>query len=85
MIFYNNDLNVFTIHVIFNVGPILENEGERGWSHLLEHMLFKSKKHYKVQQLVFELNSLGGVFNAITNKDFTCFYIIKRQFISLKQ
>lgn len=70
-----NDRGIFSIQLFVRAGSVYENVKEHGWSHLLEHMMFKSKKHKPVKKLLFELAELGGVFNAITNKDYTSFYI----------
>ena len=75
IIFEHNQNNVFIIQVFVMAGSAFESSGEHGLSHLLEHMMFKSKKNLPVEKLLIRLNSLGGVFNAITNKDYTCYYI----------
>jgi predicted Zn-dependent peptidase len=70
-----NDQNVFNIEIFVKAGSVYETNGESGLAHLLEHMMFKSKKNINVEELLIQLNSLGGEFNAITSKDYTCFYI----------
>ncbi len=71
----HNSLGLFTIHVVVGVGSASEAKGQRGATHLLEHMLFKSKKDLPVEHLLADLNGLGGTFNAATSKDWTMFYI----------
>lgn len=71
----NNDRGIFNIEIFIKCGSIYENKNENGLSHLLEHMMFKSKNDKDVEQILLELNSLGGIFNATTSKDYTCFYI----------
>ena len=71
----NNSRNVFVIQIFIKAGSAFEQQGKEGISHVLEHMMFKTKKHISVERLLMELNSLGGTFNAVTSKDFTCFYI----------
>lgn len=75
LIVEHNDRNLFIIQVFVHCGSMYETDGERGLSHLLEHMLFKSKKDQSVEELLVKLNALGGYFNAITNKDYTSFFI----------
>lgn len=70
-----NETDIFAIHVFFYAGSVFENDKQHGLSHLLEHMLFKSKQDLSVENLLMDLNSLGGSFNAITSKDYTSFYI----------
>lgn len=71
----HNTNGVFIIQIFVNSGPIFEGRGQRGLAHFLEHMMFKSKKDQSVASLLLNLNSLGGVFNAVTTKDYTSFYI----------
>jgi predicted Zn-dependent peptidase len=75
VIFRHNSSNIFALQIFVKAGSAYEKEGERGWSHLLEHMMFKSKRDKSVETLLLQLNELGGVFNALTNKDYTSFYI----------
>jgi predicted Zn-dependent peptidase len=70
-----NNQGIFVIAIRFEVGSVHEGDKEHGLSHFLEHLLFKTKEQYNVEELLIELNALGGVFNAITDKDYTCFYI----------
>lgn len=75
LIIEHNNRNIFIVQVFIGAGSVFESKGEHGLSHLLEHMMFKSKKKTTVEQLLIELNSLGGVFNAMTSKDYTSYYI----------
>lgn len=75
VILETNSKGLFTIQVFLKAGSVFENAGERGLSHLLEHMMFKSKKNRNVKEILVALNALGGTFNAITNKDYTTYYI----------
>jgi predicted Zn-dependent peptidase len=70
-----NDQNVFNIEIFIKAGSVYETSGEHGLAHLLEHMMFKSKKNINIEELLLELNYLGGEFNALTGKDYTSFYI----------
>jgi predicted Zn-dependent peptidase len=75
LIVEHNNRNLFFIHVYIYSGSAYETIHERGLAHLLEHMMFKSKKDLTVENLLIKLNSLGGIFNAATSKDYTSFYI----------
>lgn len=75
LILEHNDRKVFMVHILLNAGSYFETEQEHGLSHLLEHMMFKSKKSIRVEELLMRLNRLGGFFNAVTSKDYTGFYI----------
>lgn len=71
----NNNRDIFVIQVFIQVGSVFEKKGEYGLTHLLEHMMFKTKKHCTSTDLLMELNKLGCTFNANTSKDYTSFYI----------
>ena len=60
----------------YSVGSKDEMDGERGVSHLLEHLMFKGTKHYPPQYLSNFLSTVGGENNAFTGWDSTCFYSI---------
>ncbi len=45
-----------------------------GVSHFLEHLLFKGTKTRTAKQIAEELDGVGGVLNAFTTKEYTCFY-----------
>jgi len=70
-----NETDIFAIQIFFYAGSVFESRKQHGLSHLLEHMLFKSKQDLPVDKLLMELNSLGGSFNAVTSKDFTSYYL----------
>ena len=71
-----NNLKLFTLQIFVRVGARDENNKTRGSSHLLEHMLFKgTKKRPSFNIINKELDSLGGVFNATTSKNMTCYFI----------
>lgn len=47
---------------------------ENGISHFIEHMLFKGTKRRSAGQISKEIDSVGGVLNAFTSKEFSSFY-----------
>ena len=51
-----------------------ENREENGISHFIEHMLFKGTKRRCPRQIAKEIDSVGGVLNAFTSKEFSSFY-----------
>ncbi len=50
------------------------HEGERGITHFIEHMLFKGTKHRTAQQIAQEFDGMGGMLNAFTSKECTCYH-----------
>jgi predicted Zn-dependent peptidase len=53
-----------------------EAEGEHGFSHFLEHMLFKGTRSRTALQIAQEIDRVGGVINAFTEKESTCVYAV---------
>lgn len=51
-----------------------EEPAEAGISHLIEHMLFKGTSRRTAKQIADEIEGRGGVLNAFTDKEATCFY-----------
>lgn len=71
-----NHKGLFHIYVYVPAGSIYEEERVRGISHLLEHMVLKHTKKYTEKQLLSEITSLGGSYNAVTDRDVTFYYIM---------
>jgi predicted Zn-dependent peptidase len=57
-----------------NVGSRDESESSLGVSHFIEHMVFKGTKTRDASQIASCLESVGGVLNAFTSREETCFY-----------
>ena len=53
-----------------------EGQTERGFSHFLEHMLFKGTAHRTSLEIAQEIDRVGGIINAFTEKETTCVYVI---------
>jgi predicted Zn-dependent peptidase len=45
-----------------------------GISHFIEHMIFKGTRRRSAQQIALELDAVGGLSNAFTSKEQTCFH-----------
>jgi len=69
------DADSICIGIWVKVGSVLEKEQEQGLSHFIEHMLFKGTKKRTYRQIAEEMDTLGGVINAFTSREFTCFYV----------
>ena len=59
----------------FLVGSTSEPKRLSGISHFLEHMVFKGSEKRSAKDIVMEIESLGGIINAATGKEFTHFYV----------
>jgi predicted Zn-dependent peptidase len=62
------------IGIWVNVGSRDERDGEEGYSHFLEHMLFKGTRRRSAAQISREIDALGGELNAFTTRETTTFY-----------
>ncbi|MBN1625330.1 MAG: insulinase family protein [Deltaproteobacteria bacterium] len=51
-----------------------EDAGTNGISHFIEHMIFKGTRNRNTLQIAKELDAIGGLSNAFTSKEYTCFH-----------
>jgi len=51
-----------------------EDRHESGLSHFIEHLLFKGTERRTAAQIAEEMDAVGGVLNAFTSKEHTCYY-----------
>src|SRR5919197_358330 len=51
-----------------------EADHENGISHFIEHLLFKGTERRTAAQIAEEMDAVGGVLNAFTAKEHTCYY-----------
>ncbi len=80
----NNGLRVVTeavphfhsaaVGIWLNVGSRDETGAENGLTHFLEHMAFKGTPRRTVLDIAREIDQLGGMCNAFTGKEQTCFH-----------
>lgn len=80
----NNGLEILTIkketlissiNIGLKVGAINEGLKEKGLSHFIEHMLFKGTNKRGNEELNYELEALGGEYNAYTEYNDTVYTI----------
>jgi len=57
-----------------NVGSRNDPIDYSGIAHFTEHMMFKGTKKRSAQQIAVEMDTLGGVLNAQTAKEYTVYY-----------
>lgn len=55
------------LRLVLNVGSTLETDAQQGIAHFLEHMAFNGTKHFKKNDLIKYLESLGVQFGADLN------------------
>jgi predicted Zn-dependent peptidase len=63
-----------TIGIWVENGSRYEVPAENGLSHFIEHLLFKGTKKRTAAQIAEEIDAVGGVLNAFTGKEYTCYY-----------
>jgi predicted Zn-dependent peptidase len=66
--------DVFSIGLWQIHGSRDEGELESGFTHFLEHMLFKGTRRRSAFQIAQEVERVGGYLNAFTEKEVTCFH-----------
>jgi len=64
-----------TIGIWVKAGARDESAAEQGLAHFIEHMLFKGTGRYSAFEIARRIDSVGGVLNAFTAKEYTCFYV----------
>lgn len=47
---------------------------QNGISHFIEHLLFKGTEQRSAARIAEEMDTVGGVLNAFTAKEYTCYY-----------
>ncbi|HUV08759.1 MAG TPA: pitrilysin family protein [Spirochaetia bacterium] len=59
---------------ISQASPQSDGSRERGYSHFLEHMLFKGTETRSAFEIAKAIDRVGGVLNAFTERECTCYY-----------
>jgi predicted Zn-dependent peptidase len=60
--------------VMVGTGSRFEKPEVNGYSHFIEHLLFKGTQTRTALDISEEIDAIGGQINAFTSKDMTCFY-----------
>jgi predicted Zn-dependent peptidase len=63
-----------TVGIWVENGSRFEPRRLGGISHFLEHLLFKGTERRSAAQIAEEIDAVGGVLNAFTGKEYTCYY-----------
>ncbi len=67
--------NIISIGIFVKAGSNYENDENKGISHFIEHMAFKGTNKKSAKDIAIISDQIGGMLNAYTGKDMTCFYI----------
>ena len=68
------ELHSVTVGFWVQNGSRHEESHQSGISHFIEHMLFKGTTTRSALQIAKEIDSVGGVLNAFTGREFSCYY-----------
>ncbi len=68
-------LHTLALSVVAGRGALWEDEATSGWSHLLEHMVFKGAGDRSARDIVEAVESEGGHINAATGYERTSFQV----------
>ena len=68
------DLPSVTVGIWVENGSRYETNEQAGISHFLEHLFFKGTERRTAAQIAEEIDAVGGVVNAFTSKEYTCYY-----------
>ena len=78
-------LKSISLGIWVDTGSRDEDKAENGISHFVEHMIFKGTRNRSSLQIAKELDAIGGLSNAFTGKENTCFHgrVLGRHFTHL--
>ena len=68
-------LKSVTVGVWVNTGSRDEQPSQAGYSHFIEHMLFKGTWNRSSAEISREIDALGGEMNAFTSRETTTYYV----------
>ncbi len=71
----DNSNPLVCLQLYIRIGSAWEDRAEAGYSHLTEHLVFKSTKAFPQNAIMNRVTNLGGSLNAYTEFDSTCFYV----------
>lgn len=64
-----------SLGVWVNNGSRHESADNNGISHFIEHMLFKGTGRRSAQDIAREVDSVGGLLNGFTSREFSCYFV----------
>jgi len=66
---------VLSAYLLYQVGSKDEHPKKNGFAHFFEHLMFSGTKHILRDELSEFVTSAGGTINAVTDYDYTSYYI----------
>ena len=74
VLFEKRKQNVVSVSASVKEGSAFESEDKKGISHFIEHLMFKGTKTRNYKEIAKEIEKKGGVLNAYTGEDITCYW-----------
>jgi len=74
VVFEKRKIPVVCVASSVKFGAQYESEKIKGISHFIEHLVFKGTKKRKVDEIPHEIESKGGIINAFTGEEVTCYW-----------
>jgi predicted Zn-dependent peptidase len=74
VIFEKRSIPVIAVSTSVKFGAQYETEKIKGISHFIEHLVFKGTKNRSVVDIPKEIEGKGGILNAFTGEEITCFW-----------
>jgi len=74
VLFEKRKIPVVAVSSSVRFGAQYETEKIKGISHFIEHLVFKGTKNRKVEEIPREIELKGGVLNAFTGEEITCYW-----------
>ena len=70
-----NNATTITVGIFIKAGSVDETNHKYGIAHFLEHMMFKGTVKRSSEQLMYDLDSIGAQYNAMTSDEYTGYHI----------
>ncbi|MFA5259481.1 MAG: pitrilysin family protein [Candidatus Pacearchaeota archaeon] len=74
VLFEKRQIPVIAVSTSVKFGAQYESEKIKGISHFIEHLVFKGTKNRSVTDIPKEIEGKGGILNAFTGEEITCFW-----------
>ncbi|MFH0898864.1 MAG: pitrilysin family protein [bacterium] len=74
LVYPNHSVPKVLLQIAYNVGGYVEQAGERGLAHLIEHMIFKGTEKLSETDIKVIAQKYGSSCNAFTSRDVTSYY-----------
>ena len=74
LMYKNDSLPKVLVQIAYDIGSFVEESGERGLAHLVEHMIFKGTDKLSETDIDTIARKYGATYNAYTSMDVTSYY-----------